>query len=123
MTGKPKVEIARDHLTKAQNEGAAGDQADAVMWSFASLEAAIDALAQRSGIAIDQQHWKRREAAKQLYDDGSVDADLSELHSVLNEARKASIYDGEEPDLGDWSLEDALAAVERAVEAAESEQP
>lgn len=31
----------------------AGDLRDAVQWSFASLEAAIDALAEKHGIAID----------------------------------------------------------------------
>jgi HEPN domain-containing protein len=45
MAPRPKVEVAREHLSKAQEEAAAGDLKDAVQWSFASLEAAIDALA------------------------------------------------------------------------------
>ncbi|MFN8152431.1 MAG: hypothetical protein U0R24_15075 [Solirubrobacterales bacterium] len=62
MVEKSKVEIARNHLRKAESEATAGDDADAVIWSFASLEAAIDALAIRHGIATDQQHWHRRQA-------------------------------------------------------------
>jgi hypothetical protein len=58
MTSKPKVEVAREHLMKAQEEAGSGDLRDAVQWSFASLEAAIDALAE-TRIAIDEKHWKR----------------------------------------------------------------
>lgn len=52
MSSKPKVEVAREHLSKAQEEAGAGDLRDAVQWSFASLEAAIDALAEEHGIAM-----------------------------------------------------------------------
>jgi len=45
MSPKAKVEIAREHLAKAQEE-LNGDLRDAVQWAFASLEAAIDALAE-----------------------------------------------------------------------------
>jgi hypothetical protein len=37
MSPKPKVEIAREHLSKAQEEAGAGDLRDGVQWSFASL--------------------------------------------------------------------------------------
>jgi hypothetical protein len=56
MASKPKRVIAREHLTKAQDETAGGDVRDAVQWSFAALEAAIDALAEARGISIDQKH-------------------------------------------------------------------
>jgi hypothetical protein len=49
MAPKPKVEVAREHLSKAQEEAAAGDLRDAIQWGFASLEAAIDALATAIG--------------------------------------------------------------------------
>jgi len=49
MTSKLKVEVAREHLSKAQEEAAAGDMRDTVQWSFASLEAAIDPLAESTG--------------------------------------------------------------------------
>ena len=63
MAPKPKVEVAREHLSKAQEESAAGDLKDAVQWGFASLEATIDALAAKHGIAIEEQHWRRRRGA------------------------------------------------------------
>ncbi len=108
-------------MTKAQAEAIADDLRGAVAWGFASLEAAIDALAEGRGIDIDQQHWKRTEAARQLHQDGVLERDLSELHAVLNEQRKATIYEGEEPELGEWSIEDVLTEVEATVEIAEGE--
>lgn len=119
MSPKPKVQVAREHLTKAQDEGTGGDPRDALQWSFASLEA--DALAAARGIAIDEQHWKRAEAARSLHATGVLPKDLSDLHRSLNEARKAVFYDGEDPDLGEVSIEDVLSDVEDAVVAAEAE--
>jgi hypothetical protein len=121
MASKPKVEVAREHLSKAQEEAAAGDLRDAVQWSFASLEAAIDALAQRHGIAVEEQHWRRRDAARELRAEGVLPKDLSELHQLLNEERKAMFYEGEDPDLGELSIQDVLVEVETAVRMAEAE--
>lgn len=119
VTGKPKVQVAREHLAKAQEEASGGDLRDAVQWAFASLEAAIDALAETRGIAIDEKHWKRTDAAQQLHGEGVLAKDLSGLHRLLNETRKGVIYEGEEPDLGDLLIEDVLVDVEGAVEIAE----
>lgn len=47
--------------------------------------------------------------------------DLSELHQLLNEERKAMFYEGEDPDLGELSIQDVLVEVETAVRMAESE--
>lgn len=121
MASKPKVEVAREHLSKAQEEAAAGDLRDAVQWSFASLEAAIDALAEKHGITIEEQHWRRRDAARELRTKGVLPKDLSELHQLLNEERKAMFYEGEDPDLGELSIEDVLRDVETAVRMAEAE--
>lgn len=121
MAPKPKVEVAREHLSKAQEEAGAGDLRDAVQWSFASLEAAIDALAERHGIAIDEKHWRRSEAATELSAKGVLPKDLSGLHRLLNEERKAMFYEGEDPELGEHSIEDVLNDVETAVEIAEAE--
>lgn len=121
MAPKPKVEVAREHLSKAQEEAGAGDLRDAVQWSFASLEAAIDALAERHGIAIDEKHWRRSEAATELSEKGVLPKDLSGLHRLLNEERKAMFYEGEDPELGELSIEDVLIDVETAVEIAEAE--
>lgn len=121
MSPKPKVQVAREHLSKAQAGAAGGDARDALQWSFASLEAAIDALAAPRGVAIDERHWKRTEAARSLHESGVLPKDLSTLHRSLNEARRAVFYEGEEPDLGDLSIEDVLSDVEDAVVAAEAE--
>jgi hypothetical protein len=121
MTSKPKVEVAREHLTKAQEEVAAGDLRDAVQWSFASLEAAIDVLAEKHGITIGEQHWRRRDAAAELRRKGVLPKDLSDLHRLLNEERKAMFYEGEDPDLGELSMEDVIGEVETAVRMAEAE--
>lgn len=117
MSPKAKVEIAREHLAKAQDE-LHGDHRDAVQWAFASLEAAIDALAAEEGLPIDQQHWKRTDAAKKLHQKGVLPSDLSDLHRELNFLRKAIFYDGEEIEEAGFSVEDAVADVETIVEIA-----
>lgn len=91
-----------------------------MQWTFASLEATIDALAEAQGIAIDEKHWKRTDAAQKLHEAGVLPKDLSGLHRTLNETRKGIIYEGEEPDLGDYSIQDVLIDVEEAVEIAEA---
>ena len=120
MASKPKVEVARQHLSKAQNEAVGGDLQDAVGWSFASLEAAIDALAEKHGIAIGEKHWRRSEAAIELKEMGVLPQDLSGLHRLLNEERKAMVYEGEDPELGELSIEDILIQIEAVVEIAEA---
>jgi hypothetical protein len=121
VSPKSKLEVAREHLAKAQDEAFGGDLRDAVQWAFASLEAAIDALAAAHGISIDEKHWRRTQAAKELHEQGLLAKDLSELHSRLNEVRKGVFYEGEEPDLRDLSIEDVLIDVEDAVKAAGAE--
>jgi hypothetical protein len=117
VSPKAKVEIAREHLAKAQEE-LNGDLRDAVQWIFASLEAAIDALAAEERIPIDQQHWKRTDAAKELYEKGILPSDISTLHRELNFLRKSIFYDGEELEDDGFSVEDAVADVEAIVEIA-----
>jgi len=121
MSAKPKVEVAREHLAKAREEADGGDLRDAVQWAFASPEAAIDALAESQGIAIDEQHWKRTEAARELHKRGVLPKDLSGLHRELNELRKGVFYEGDELEAGDLSIEDTLTDVETAVEIAEAQ--
>lgn len=118
MSPKAKVEIASEHLAKAQDELHSGDLRDAVQWVFASLEAAIDALASEENIPIEQKHWKRTDAAKELHVRGILPSDLSRLHQELNFLRKAIFYDGEELEADGFSVEDAVAEVETVVEIA-----
>ncbi len=121
MSPKAKVQIAREHLTKARSEATAGDLRNALQWAFASLEAAIDALAAPRGLAIDQKHSKRTEAATSLHADGVLRKDLAALHRFLNRLRKAVFYDGEEPELDEDTLGDLLTDIEDAVRVAEAE--
>jgi biotin operon repressor len=121
VSSKSKVEIAREHLSKAQEEAAGDDLRDAIQWSFASLEAAIDALAEKHGIEIEAKHWRRAEAATELHEKDLLPQDLSDLHRLLNEERKGMFYEGEDPELGDLSMEDVLSEIETAVEIAEAE--
>lgn len=119
MSPKSKVVVARAHLTKAQQEADDGDLRDAVQWAFAALEAAIDALAEPHGIAIDEKHWKRTAAAKELHERGVLPKDLSELHQELNHLRKSVFYEGEDLDADEIEIEDTLAEIETAVGIAE----
>lgn len=119
MSPKAKVVVAREHLTKARQETDGGDLRDAVQWAFASLEAAIDALAAPHAIAIDEKHWKRTAAAKELHERGVLPKDLSDLHQELNHFRKAVFYEGEDLDAEEIEIEETLADVETAVSIAE----
>jgi hypothetical protein len=121
MSPKAKVVVAREHLTKARQETDGGDLRDAVQWAFASLEAAIDALAEPHGIAIDEKHWKRTAAAKELHERGVLSKDLSELHQDLNHLRKGVFYEGEDLDADEIEIEDTLSDIEAAVVIAERE--
>jgi uncharacterized protein YutE (UPF0331/DUF86 family) len=121
MSPKAKVVVAREHLTKARQETDGGDLRDAVQWAFASLEAAIDALAEPHGIAIDEKHWKRTAAAKELHEHGVLSKDLSELHQDLNHLRKGVFYEGEDLDADEIEIEDTLSDIEAAVVIAERE--
>jgi hypothetical protein len=97
----------------------AGDYTEAVTWLFASLEAAIVGVADHHGLDTQKQHWKKAEIAEKLHHDGHLPVDFSETLDILNNSRKEAVYEGEEPDLDDHSLEDLAADVELAVECAE----
>jgi hypothetical protein len=119
MAPKDKAVLAREHLERALPAVVAEDYTEAVTWLFAALEAAIVAVADVHGIDTKKQHWKKAEVARQLHESGSLPYDFSDTLTVLNGARKTAVYEGEEPDLGDQSLEDLAGDVEAAVELAE----
>lgn len=121
MSPKAKAQLAREHLDRALPAVAADDQAEAGTWRFAALEAAIVAVADHHGIDTKKQHWRKTEVAKELYESGVLPHDSCDTLDVLNEARKVAVYEGDEPDLGDQSLEDVAADVETAVDLAERE--
>lgn len=119
MASKSKAELAREHLERALPEVSVGNLTEAVTWLFVALEAAIAALAAANDIPIEPKHWLKAEVGTELSKRGVVKADLGELARVLNDARKEALYEGEEPELGAWSLGDISTAVEAAVKAAE----
>jgi hypothetical protein len=91
------------------------------MRRVASLEAAIDAVAEANGMAIDENHWRRSRITTEPYKGGVLPMDLVPLHKLLNEERKAVFYDGADPDLGDISIAEVLGDVATVVEIAEAE--
>jgi HEPN domain len=119
VSPKEKAVLAREHLERAQPAVKAEDYTEAVTWLFAALEAAIVSVADANGIDTMKAHWKKAEAAKELHGRGVLPHDFSETLAILNEARKTAVYEGEEPDFDDHSLEDVAADVETAVKVAE----
>ena len=123
MAPKSKVQLAREHLERALPAVTAAQYTEAVTWLFASLEAAVAALAEQNGETLDTKHWRKAEVASELFKRGAVAVDLAPPLRTLNEARKEAVYDGEEPELDGQSLEDLAAEVEAAVELAEKGAP
>ena len=121
MPPKSKAQLAREHFRRAEPAVAAGDYTEAVTWLFVSLEAAIAAVADRHDLKTEPKHWQKIDTAEQLQAKGVVGEDVAATLRMLNEARKEALYEGEEPDLGDKSLEDLATAVEMAVELAEEQ--
>lgn len=119
MAPKDKAVLAREHLERALPAVVAEDYPEAVTWLFAALEAAIVAVADAYGIDTEKQHWKKAEVARQLHETGRLPDDFSGTLTALNGARKTAVYEGEEPDLGDQSLEELAGEVEAAVDLAE----
>jgi hypothetical protein len=119
MSPKSRAQLAREHLDRALPAVAAGQYTEAVTWLFASLEAAVAALAEQRGVATPPKHWRKAEIAEQLFKDGHVRHDFGPTLRLLNDSRKEAVYEGEEPDLDGRPLEDVAAEVEIAVGLAE----
>jgi len=119
MAPRSKAVLAREHLDRALPAVAAEDHTEAVAWLFVSLEAAIVAVADAQGLDTRKAHWKKAEVATELHATGVLPTDYADTLKLLNEARKAVFYEGEDPDLGGQSLEDIASTVESAVEQAE----
>jgi hypothetical protein len=119
MAPRSKAVLAREHLDRALPAVAAEDHAEVVAWLFVSLEAAIVAVADAQGLDTKKAHWKKAEVATELYATGALAVDYADTLKLLNEARKAVFYEGDDPDLGGQSLEDIASIVESAVSQAE----
>jgi len=122
MAPKAKADLAREHLNRAFPAVTAADYTEAVTWLFASLEAAVVGMAESHDLETKKSHWNKAEVAKELHASGVLPEDFSGTLGILNLARKVAVYEGEEPNLQGWSLEELAADVETAVEAAEREK-
>jgi hypothetical protein len=76
-------------------------------------------VADAQGLDTEKAHWKKAEVATELHATGALHIDYTDTLKLLNEARKAVFYEGEDPDLGGQSLEDIASTVKSAVEQAE----
>jgi hypothetical protein len=119
MSPKAREVLAREHLERAKSGVEENDPTEAVTWLLAALEAAIVAVAEAQGMETPTHHWKKAEVAKELHRDGHLSTDYSNTLDLLNAARKVAVYEGDEPDLDDTSLDELLGHVEGAVKAAE----
>jgi hypothetical protein len=120
MSPKSHIELARGHLNRALDV-VETDKEAAALWLFFAAEQALESIAALRGIDTKRNHQTRIAAAKQLAADGLVPETTADLLDTLNEARKATTYEGEPLDLKEWSLEDAVVATETLVERAEEE--
>jgi hypothetical protein len=121
MSPKARHVLAREHLNRGLAGVTVGDSTEAVTWLFLALEAAIVAVADKHGVDTKKNHWVKAEVAAELHRAGVLPQDFSSTLQLLNEARKVTTYEGEEPDFEGASLEDIAADVERAVVLAERE--
>jgi hypothetical protein len=102
MSPKARHELAREHLNRGLAGVTAGDSTEAVTWLFLALEAAIVAVADKHGLDTRKKHWLKADAARDLHRKRVLAHDYSS--TLLNEARKAVTYEGDEPDLRGQSL-------------------
>jgi hypothetical protein len=83
VSPKTKAQLAREHFDRALPAVEAEDYTEAVTWLFASLEAAITAVAQRYGVSIPPKHWRKAEIAEQLFTEGHVKHDFGPVLKIL----------------------------------------
>jgi HEPN domain-containing protein len=119
MSPKAKRELAREHLSTARRELAAGELVPAIMFLHLAGEAAVVALAETEGIDTCKRHDRKADAARELFRRGIVSEDLSEALRSLNQVRKDATYEGEDPDLSAEDLEELVDRIETIVLVAE----
>jgi uncharacterized protein (UPF0332 family) len=121
MSPKDKRQLAREHLDDAEAAASENRLKDAVNALFYAAEAAVVALAERSGIDTRRQHQLKADAASELHERGELARDYGPLLRTLNQARKDIWYEGEDPELGD-DLDELVADVAELVAAAQEER-
>jgi uncharacterized protein (UPF0332 family) len=121
MSPKDKRQLAREHLEDAEAAASEDRLKDAVNALFYAAEAAVVALAERSGIETRRQHQLKADAASEMHEKGILGRDYGPLLRTLNQARKDIWYEGDDPELG-GDLDDLVHDVAKLVAAAEREQ-
>jgi hypothetical protein len=119
VSPQSKADLAPSHLARATTAFGAGDSVVGVTFLHLAAEAAIVALSALNGISTERQHWRKAEAAAELHTRGILSVDLSPILELLNQARKDAGYEGEDPDLGEWTSESLPRTVEDAVDIAD----
>jgi hypothetical protein len=114
---KPKLDLAREHLTRVQAAwDASTDWADLSIYGLYCLESAIEAAAIHAKLRTSRKHWEKAEIAGDLHKKYGL-PDVEDSVNDLNESRKAAAYgDVPAPHL---DAEDVAREIERYVEAVE----
>jgi uncharacterized protein (UPF0332 family) len=121
MSPKDKRKLAQEHLDDAEAAASEDRLKDAVNALFYAAEAAVVALAERSGIDTRRQHQLKADAASEMHERGALGRDYGPLLRTLNQARKDIWYEGDDPELG-GGLDDLVDDVAELVAAAQEDQ-
>jgi predicted ATPase len=115
MAPKSKDALAREHLNRGL-ENLEGDASEAAYWLFLAAEAAVVFLAEKNGIASQKNHPAKVTIAEELVERQIIAEAIPDLLKILNQARKDTMYEGEELNLDGWSLEDVAIEIETLVD-------
>lgn len=117
--GEP-ISEAKKHLESADKQRASAaidswepaDPSGCVTQCFYAYENAVVAAAIAVGEPWEEVHWKKRDLAKKLFDDGHLATDVSDLLDRLNTLRKDVAYGEPSSDLARLDLEDLVSNLE-----------
>lgn len=81
-----KLVTAREHYDRASvSSWEPEDREACIIWAFYAYENAVVAAAEAVGISWSKNHPSKQKAARELYKDGHVSADVSDKLDELNE--------------------------------------
>lgn len=123
MRQRDSAALAGEHLKRAREAFAAGDETAAVLWSNLCAETAVAHVAAASGLESRQDHFQRATMARKLFELGALPEDLGDLMIRLNNERKHGVYEGRAPNLQGRSWEQIFESLERVVHAAVAAAP